>query len=177
MGIIPSFLITKSTYRIDRRSRQAGSSKHIRFFCFSLQFFRYFVLLFRALEKRQIMVVNSTVPCRIVSQKPRQWLMTIRFIQGRSRWAITSLTNELSPTQTNLSNKSVPRSRLSRCNKYTSVICLWWLASRVVSVLDSGAERPGFKSQPRRCLVTVLGKLFTPVVTLFTKQQNWYQPS
>ena len=33
------------------------------------------------------------------------------------------------------------------------------LGSRVVSVLDSGAEGPGFKSQPRRCRVTVLGKL------------------
>ena len=48
-----------------------------------------------------------------------------------------------------------------------------WLASRVVSVLDSGAEGLGFKSQPRRCRVTVLGKLFTPIVRLFTKQQNW----
>jgi len=41
-----------------------------------------------------------------------------------------------------------------------------WLGSRVVSVLDSGAERPGFKSQSRRCRVTVLGKLFTPIVSL-----------
>jgi len=32
---------------------------------------------------------------------------------------------------------------------------------------------PGFKSQPRRCPVTVLGKLFTSIVPLFTKQQNW----
>jgi len=48
-----------------------------------------------------------------------------------------------------------------------------WLGSRVVSVLDSGAEWPGFKSQSRRCRVTVLGKLFTPIVPLFTKQQNW----
>ena len=47
-----------------------------------------------------------------------------------------------------------------------------WLGSRVVSVLDSGAEGPGFKSQPRRCRVTVLGKLFTPLVPLFTKQRN-----
>ena len=32
-------------------------------------------------------------------------------------------------------------------------------------MLDSGgAEGPGFKSQPRRCRVTVLGKLFTPIV-------------
>ena len=39
------------------------------------------------------------------------------------------------------------------------------LGSRVVSVLDSGAEGPGgFKSQSRRCRVTVLGKLFTPIV-------------
>ena len=47
------------------------------------------------------------------------------------------------------------------------------LGGRVVSVLDSGAEGPGFKSQLRRCQVTVLGKLFTPIVPLFTKQQNW----
>jgi len=36
-----------------------------------------------------------------------------------------------------------------------------WLGSRLVSVLDSNAVGPGFKSQPRRCRVTVLGKLFT----------------
>jgi len=48
-----------------------------------------------------------------------------------------------------------------------------WLGSRVVSVLDSGAEGPGFKSQSRRCRVTVIGKLFTSVVPLFTKQRNW----
>jgi len=46
------------------------------------------------------------------------------------------------------------------------------LDSRVVSLLDSGAEGPGFKSQPRRCRVKVLGKLFTLIVSLFTKQQN-----
>jgi len=48
-----------------------------------------------------------------------------------------------------------------------------WLGSWVVSLLDSGAEGPGFKLQSRRCRVTVLGKLFTPIVPLFTKQQNW----
>ena len=42
----------------------------------------------------------------------------------------------------------------------------------MVSVLDSGAEGPGFQSQPRRCHVTVLGKLFTPIVSLFTKQKK-----
>ena len=57
---------------------------------------------------------------------------------------------------------------------FWSVGLLWchygsvgWLGSRVVSVLDSGAEGPGFKSQPRRCRVTVSGKLFTPSVPLF----------
>ena len=49
-------------------------------------------------------------------------------------------------------------------------------SSRVVSVLDSGAEGPGFKSQSRRYPVTVLGKLFTPTVPLFTIQRNWWQP-
>ena len=44
-----------------------------------------------------------------------------------------------------------------------------WLSSQVVSVLDSGAEGPGFKSQPRRCRVTVLGKLLTPIMPVFTK--------
>ena len=47
------------------------------------------------------------------------------------------------------------------------------VGSRVVSVLDSGTVGPGFKSQSRRCRVTVLGKLFTPIVPLFTKQWNW----
>ena len=46
------------------------------------------------------------------------------------------------------------------------------LGSRVVSVLVSGAVGSGFKSQPRRCRVTVLGKLFTPIVPLFAKQRN-----
>jgi len=57
-----------------------------------------------------------------------------------------------------------------------SVLPMGWLCSRVVSVLDSCVEGPGFKMQSRRCRVTVLGKLFTPIVPLSTKQQKW-QPS
>jgi len=38
-----------------------------------------------------------------------------------------------------------------------------WLGSRVASVLDSGTEGPGFKSQSLHCRVTVVGKLFTPL--------------
>jgi len=56
---------------------------------------------------------------------------------------------------------------------YMSTCLSGWLSSRVVSVLDSGAVGPEFKSQLRRCRVTVLGKLFTPIVPLFTKQRNW----
>ena len=55
----------------------------------------------------------------------------------------------------------------------TADTALGWLGGRVVSELDSGAQGPGFKSQPRRCRVTVLGKLFTPTAPLFTKQRNW----
>jgi len=39
-----------------------------------------------------------------------------------------------------------------------------WLGSREVSLLDSGTEGPGFNLQPRRYRVTVLGKLFTPIM-------------
>ena len=38
-------------------------------------------------------------------------------------------------------------------------------------MLDSSAVGHGFKSQPRRCRVTVLGKLFAPFVPLFSVHQ------
>jgi len=38
--------------------------------------------------------------------------------------------------------------------------------AKVQRNLDSSAEGPGFKSQPRRRRVTVLGKLFTSIVPL-----------
>ena len=54
-----------------------------------------------------------------------------------------------------------------------TTITPFMIGSRAVSMLNSGAKGPGFKLQPRRCRVTVLGKLLTPTVPLFTKQQNW----
>ena len=39
-------------------------------------------------------------------------------------------------------------------------------------MLDSGAVRHGFTSKLRRCRVTVLGRLFTHIVPLFTQQQK-----
>jgi len=62
---------------------------------------------------------------------------------------------------------------LTKRMNFIVALVLGWLGSRVVSVLDSGAEGPEFKLQLRRCRVTVLDKLFTPIVPLFTKQQNW----
>jgi len=61
---------------------------------------------------------------------------------------------------------SMNSSIVSCCNinKLTYLFICGWLCSRVVSVLDSGAEGPGFKSQSLRYRVTVLGKLFTPIV-------------
>ena len=58
----------------------------------------------------------------------------------------------------------------------SSIQILGWLGSRVFSVLDSGTVGHGFKSQPRRCRVTVLGKLFTPIVPLFTKHEIGSSP-
>jgi len=40
-----------------------------------------------------------------------------------------------------------------------------WLGSRVVSVLDAGAVQIA--------AAMLSGKLFTPIVPLFTKQRNW----
>ena len=67
-------------------------------------------------------------------------------------------------------------SSINNCIK-SSTFALGWLGSRVVSVLDSGAVGPGFKSQSRCYRVAVLDKLFTPIVPLFTSQRNWLQPS
>ena len=46
--------------------------------------------------------------------------------------------------------------RVDMNNLLLSTTTPGWLGSRVVSVLDSGAVGPGFKSQPRRCRVTVI---------------------
>ena len=49
----------------------------------------------------------------------------------------------------------------------------------MVSVLDSGVEGPRVQIIVAMLSGTliVLGKLFTPIVPLFIKQQNWHQPS
>ena len=81
-----------------------------------------------------------------------------------------NILNHVSDRSSHLTGK--PRKNFQRSVRggyYTAIS----YDSRVVSMLDSGAEGPGFTSQPRRCRVTVVGKLFTPIVPLLTKQQNW----
>ena len=67
----------------------------------------------------------------------------------------------------NLTADPLGRTRFRYCRQYTPQ--LGWLGSRVVSVLDSGAENPG----SNRSRDAVLGKLFTPIVPLFIRQRNW----
>ena len=50
-----------------------------------------------------------------------------------------------------------------------------YISAAVVSMLYSGAERPGFKSQPRCCWVTVLGKVAR--VTVGLAESNGSLPS
>jgi len=91
---------------------------------------------------------------------------------GQTLYAVSAKATALTDLQTVRRNVLSCSLLHALCLKNEQTTLLTWLGSRVVSVLDSGAEGPGFKSQPRRCRVTVLGKLFTPVVPLFTKQQN-----
>jgi len=91
--------------------------------------------------------------------------MGLRSLKGRRRGSQFFLFNPHLVFRQAISPK---RNEVGRRSCFTR-----WLGSRVVSVLDTGTEGPGFKSQPRRCRVTVLGILFTPIVPLFTKQRNW----
>jgi len=113
---------------------------------------------------------------------------TIPAAVGVINIADESVTGGSHRTRPQLSNKTATTAevcsqhvshRRSRPMRPERPIQLWrnWgpsvFGGRVVSLLDSGTEGPGFKSQSQRCRVTVLGKLFTPIVPLFTKQQNW----
>jgi len=102
----------------------------------------------------------------LAAAKDRQWLSARSlFSGGHTHWGSRTPVHKL----------EFGSFQFTSCAVY-DILCLYqvgWLDSGVVSMLDSGAERPGFKSQPGRCRITVLGKLFTPIVPLFTKQWNW----
>ena len=63
--------------------------------------------------------------------------------------------------------KAEPDSQFPGCSDLPGELSA---ASRIADLRSSRySERPA----KRRCRVTVLGKLFTPIVPLFTKQRNW----
>jgi len=80
---------------------------------------------------------------------------------------------------THTDRQTMPRQDRSSNLVRISIVLPCGLKCNVVSVSGSVAEwlacwtqrrrRPGFKSLSRRCRVTVLGKLFTPIVPLFTE--------
>ena len=80
--------------------------------------------------------------------------------------------SKVAPTSKKL-DPSIPFDTIPACDRQTERQTQGQLVPRqrrpgkrvmaVVSVQDSGAVGPGFRWQPRRCQVTVLGKLFTPV--------------
>jgi len=117
----------------------------------------------------------KTRTCRFVSTRfvidnAVKWWLQIRRILSSVRNCSTNETPD-NPSRFRAQCAAIlhlpsPGKRYDNCRSH-------WLGSRVVSVLDSGAEGPGFKSQSRRCRVAVLGKLFAPIVPLFTKQQHW----
>jgi len=84
--------------------------------------------------------------------------------------------NKSGPMQLNVNKMiaNMEKANWPRSSMENYLVQVYWVArcSRVASVLGSGAEGHEFKSQPRRCQVTALGKLFTSIVPLFTKQQN-----
>jgi len=85
--------------------------------------------------------------------------------------AVTNTSTSLNSVTMQANEQSTTSSILGHVQN--QIMVGWWLGCHQVSVLDSVTEGPGFKSQSRRCRVTDLGKLFTPIVPLFTKQQNW----
>ena len=116
-------------------------------------------------------LTHSVVYCGSVESCCSVALAMIMFVMWfRCLWTVVVMRR-----RSNCETWSRPLTTLSSTwiNSLSVLHCIGWLGSRVVSVLDSGAEGPGFKLQPRRCRVTVLGKLFTPIVPLFTKQRNW----
>ena len=110
----------------------------------------------------------------------RLWRLVSRsFGSSRTSWSPWIHTPAMNSAISSCSWPVSISSSLARapCIGVVIITCLYclhrWLGSRVVSVVDSGTEGPGFKSQLWCCRVTVLGKLFTLVVPLFTKQRNW----
>jgi len=81
--------------------------------------------------------------------------------QITARHKVVPLGRTESPATMSLPTSASAATRRPTIAKLILIEGAGWLGSRVVSVLDSGAEGPGFKSQPRRCRVTVLGRAYS----------------
>ena len=121
-------------------------------------------------NKTKLLSSTQTYPQYIHQQRHVQ-----REQQTLILWSSDAVTSECrSAEKHNLLTDALWPQTLPTCIHNTVTLQHGWLKiCRVVSVLDSGAVGPGFKSQPRCCQVTVLGKLFTPIVPLSIKQRNW----
>ena len=113
---------------------------------------------------------GSSTPPR---QRRRRWSVKFRRLSGGGGVGVGAQSQCSRLPVLQLCVAGPPVTSLSCSDVLVPRVRSGWLGSRVVSALASGAVGPGFKSQPRRCRVTVLGKLFTPIVPLFTKQRNW----
>jgi len=104
--------------------------------------------------------------CREYSPVWRRWWINVELF-GRVMAQIPPGLEMWSALVRNVrSTRYYQTSYTSHCTVYA---LFGWLGSRVVSVPDSGSEEHGFESQSWRCRVTVLGKLFTPIVPRSTQ--------
>ena len=142
------------------------TSEHIHFLFFSLSFSTFFSFWFHAVDYANLCQLLSTSHRFTLESMQSFWLLWIHCSTKAMKCIIIT---QYSRNISNAVSQSFPR----WTGTVIVIVLVLWLGSWVVSVLDSGAEGPGFKSQSRCCRVTVLGKLFTPIVPLFTKQQNW----
>jgi len=98
-------------------------------------------------------VIAVMALARFICETKRRHITTLRYVTLTHLGATISLlcVPEQSATSPPSAEYCDERVCLSVCALPKK--CHGWLSSRVVSVLDSGAEGPGFKSQSRRCRV------------------------
>ena len=102
--------------------------------------------------------------CSVVSRSMKSGTAYINSASAMPSWRTPGAPVDLSQYQFPLSVSG------SDCTKLVSRMgdsVAEWLACW------TQAQKARVQIQSQRCRVAVLGKLFTPIVSLFTKQQNW----
>jgi len=127
-----------------------------------------------AFSRRDFFLHGSPSDQRMIISRRRYQDIGLAYFWSSSQWRSKAICCGVLQglQQQVLHSPSTPEEQF-RCGLKTPLPAGSILRGWLGSVLDSGAEGPGFKSQPRPCRVTVIGKLFTPVVLVFTKQRNW----